>query len=368
MLNWKGMGRVKVLHIDTGREWRGGQRQALFLHEGLLGKGIESRLLCNSEGQLYQREFDGKTGLPFHGELNPVFVRQVLRMVRDEQFDIIHSHDAHALTPTLFVKMFYKDVRLVHTRRVDFSVNKNRFSRLKYTNKWVDSVVAISKAVKNVLVEDGLDADAVPLINSGVRFPEHVEMSAIEQTASELGVSGFKVIGNISNFADHKDHKTLIRAFDALCQSRSDVKLLLVGDGPLYDEIVEFSRTLACFDRIVFTGHRDDVYELMHIMDLFSLTSTTEGLGTTIIDALYMGLPVVATRAGGIPELVQDGENGFLAEIKDVSAITGFFEKLLEDTALRNRLSGNARNSAENFSDKRMVEQYIALYEQVLAV
>ncbi len=141
---------MKILHIDTGKEWRGGgQRQALFLHEGLLESGINSILICNQAGQLCKKDVQNIYPLAFKGEADLHFLSELKNIIKHEKPDIVHTHDAHSLTPpALFASVTTGGFKLINTRRVDFSINKGFVSRKKYNNAKVNRVVAISNAIK----------------------------------------------------------------------------------------------------------------------------------------------------------------------------------------------------------------------------
>jgi len=358
---------MKILHIDTGKEWRGGQRQAFFLHEGLLESGVDSVLVCNELGQLCKKDTPGIFPVSFKGEADLGFLSELKAIIKHERPDIVHTHDAHALTPALFASVTTSGFKLINTRRVDFSINKGFISRKKYNNAKVNRVVAISEAIKDILVVDGVKPEKVPVIYSGVRFPKSINFLKVLEIKEKYGITGNEfILGNVANFADHKDHYTLLRAFDIFCKIVDDSKLILVGDGPMFEEIQEFAKSLDCFNNIVFTGYTDDVYEHIALFDIFCMSSKTEGLCTSIIDALFMGKPTVATAAGGIPELVKHNFNGLISEVGDASMFATNLLLIFEDEVLEEKFAGNAFHSSLKFSDGAMVYKYIDLYKELM--
>ncbi|MGA1863098.1 glycosyltransferase [Deferribacter thermophilus] len=351
---------MRVLHVDTGKEWRGGQRQALLLHRGLIEQGVESFLAANSHGALIKKCENNIVSYGFKGEVSPVSLWNIIRIIKKIKPDIVHSHDAHSLTPLILAKIMRFKFKLVHTRRVDFSIRKNRLSKFKYDNRYIDKIVAISEAVKKVLVSDGIDESKIEVIYSGVEFKNPDDYECPSDLKPLL--DGYKVIGCVANFADHKDHKTLIKAFNKVYEIRKDVKLLLVGDGPLFYETLDFAKKYPCFNNIVFTGFREDVYSCLKCIDIFAMTSKEEGLCTSIIDALSFGLPVVATKAGGIPEIVKDGINGYLAEVKNSSKIAELFLYSLDSKFNKNNLI----YSVKEFSFEKMTFNYKKIYKRIM--
>ncbi|ADD68163.1 glycosyl transferase group 1 [Denitrovibrio acetiphilus DSM 12809] len=359
---------MKILHIDTGKEWRGGQRQALFLHEGLLEYGIESIIVCNAHGQLCRKNINGIVPVTFKGEADLSFLSELKRIIKEFQPDIVHTHDAHSLTPALFAKVTGRSFRLINTRRVDFSINKGFISRKKYNNDKVDRVVAISEAIKDMLIKDGVKPEKVPVINSGVRFPNSINYSKVLELREKYEITPETyIVGCVANIADHKDHKVLLSAYDKFYRVVGGTKLILVGDGPLMEEIREFSETLESRSSIIFTGYSDYVYEHIALFDIFCMSSKTEGLCTSIIDAFFMGRPVIATRAGGIPELVKHKFNGLLSDVGDIDEFAENLLEIYDDMPMENKFSANGYHTALKFSDGGMVSKYINLYKELLS-
>jgi glycosyltransferase involved in cell wall biosynthesis len=353
---------LRILHIDTGKEWRGGQRQAFFLHEGLINHGYESRMVCHSDGELVKK-VDNPYPLNFKSEVDPVYIFKLLKIIKEYKPDIIHSHDSHSLTPCIFASKLNSSFHLVHTRRVDFPLKKKFFN--KYKSKKV-KLVAISQAVRDIISESGISKDKIELVYSGSEQFKKIDKATIEKFKSLYNPDNKKVIGIVANISDHKDYPTLLKSFEELYKVRQDMLLLIVGDGPLFDEIKNLASTFKSKDSIVFTGFISEIPEMLSMMDIFTMTSKTEGLCTSIIDAMNMSLPTVATRAGGIPELVKDGETGFLCDVGDYKALADAYSKLLENDELRQKMATTAKERAYNFSKERMVESYIELYKRLI--
>ncbi|MGE4266099.1 MAG: glycosyltransferase [Deferribacterales bacterium] len=356
---------MKIIHIDTGKEWRGGQRQAQFLHEGLLESGFQSILVCNEEGQFPKRGIESIVPMKFKGETDLSFMRELKKLIRKEKPDIVHTHDAHSLTPALLTKVMGTNFKLINTRRVDFSVNKGYFSRKKYDNRQVDIVVAISRAIRDMLINDGISRSKIRLINSGVRFPKAINYELYRKLIEKYELYGKYVIGNVANISDHKDQKTLIDAFIRFRSEAENAVLVIVGGGPLYAEIKAYAEATPYNSSIIFTGHTENVYEHIALFDIFCMSSKTEGLCTSIIDAMFMMRPVAATAAGGIPELVKNNFNGLLTQVKDAEALSESFNLMYDDRSIADKFSSNGFHTALKFSDNAMVSGYIRLYEEL---
>ena len=358
---------MKVLHIDTGSEWRGGQRQALLLHEGLLENGVESYLAGNESGKLIKKCKKNCLTYAYKGEINPISVINLKKIINNIKPDIVHSHDAHSLTPSLILKHLGLNYRLIHTRRVDFHIKNSLMSRWKYNNKNIDSLIAISEAVKNILIEDGIKRP-VEKIYSGLDKNSVVKLSDNKKNdlRKKLDINpGDFVIGSVGNFVPHKDFETLIKAFKLVYDEKKNVKLLLVGNGELLNDMKKLSEELNISGSVIFTGYADNVGELMNIMDLYAATSQEEGLNTSVIEAMMHGLPVVATKAGGLPELVVDNYNGYLCDVKDYTGISKKILFLISEKKKSEKFSENALSHSKGFGMESMLKNYLNLYRKL---
>ncbi len=352
---------MKVLHVDMGMEWRGGQRQCALLHQGLLNRGYDSVLLCKAGGALADSGLDHIITVPFSGEISLFSLMKLRNAIKKETPSIVHSHEAHSLTPLVILKRFGTGFHLVHTRRVDFSVRKNPLSGYKYNYSKLN-LVAISQGVKKVLVKDGIAADRINVIYSGVPIPVIPEKEATEGMKKKLGLDGYTVFGTVANFSPHKDLPTLLRAYAVYRATDNRCKLLMVGDGPLFDAIKKLAEELKISDSVIFTGFRTDVALLMSCMDVFMVSSMLEGLNTSIIDAMHMGLPVIATNTGGIGELVEEDINGFLVPVQEPDLMAEKMIVLGSSDFMRSQYGASGREKAARFTDNAMIEGYIELY------
>jgi glycosyltransferase involved in cell wall biosynthesis len=350
---------MRVVHVDFGKEWRGGQRQCLLLHQGLLKQGVDSVLICHESGALFGKEAENTVGFPFESELSPWGAMRLSRIIKKLNADIIHSHDAHSLTPLLIVRALRKELKLVHTRRVDFPVKR----LLKYNNRFV-KLVAISQGVKKILLDCGVTGN-IEVIYSGVPVPVFPNEAAVRAEKKSLGIEGDIVFGTTANFAPHKDIPTTLNAFKEYLSGGATGKLLLVGEGKGMPDAVSLAESLGIKERVIFTGFKENVAKYLKCMDVYLATSNAEGLNTSIIDAMHAALPVIASKVGGIPELVTDGANGFLAEPGDYKGFAAAMRKVSENSGLRTAFADASVKKAASFTDLAMVNGYMAFYNRI---
>ncbi len=178
--------------------------------------------------------------------------------------------------------------------------------------------------------------------------------------------NGEKVIVHVSNFRPVKRAKEVVRVFQRLRAEGLAVKLLLVGDGPDRVPTERLARELGVYEDVRFLGKQDPVEEILSIADVFLMPSGSETFGLAALEAMACGVPVVASDIGGLPELLAEGEGGFLCPLGDVDALTDRTRSLITDDALQQRMAAAARRRAEDAFDlDRIIPQYEAYYERV---
>lgn len=355
-----------VLHIDSEKSWRGGQQQVLYLVEGL--KSYDNIVACPPQSPLEERaKASGLRVLPvrMRGEWDFLAISQLRKIIRRNRIRIVHLHSPHAHALGLLGAKLAGSCRVVISRRVDFHIGNNILSRMKYLR--ADKIIAISQRVKQVLMADGVPGDKIAVVYSGVDIGKFQNVEG-DYLFSELGIDRDKpIIGNIAALAWHKDHKTLIEAARIVVDRFPGVIFLIVGDGPLYREIEVLIRSLHLEEQVKLLGFRRDVPEILSILSLFVLSSSWEGLGTSLLDAFASRIPVVATNVGGIPEVVENGRNGILVPPGNPHALAEAIMRLLQDRVLAGRLGKEGfRLVRGKFNVQKMVGQTRKIYEELL--
>lgn len=364
---------MSLFQIDAGKEWRGGQRQSLFLAKELKRKGLPFFFIVQPESPLHQKACEAELPvLPFkiRNEFDlPAILRLAWAMKRKKCL-LVHFHDAHSAAVGSVAASLAKVPFRIITRRVDFPLKKNYFSRRKYM-KNVDAIIAISEGVKKVLVEGGVDPENVEVISSGIDFSSFEEDSSALTSKDYLHCEfSFAVddylVGIVAHLADHKGHQYLIQATKILKQQAPKIKTIIVGEGPLSMELDRQAKELDVEDIIFFLGFRKDIPKILSSLDLFVLSSHLEGMGSSILDAMASRLPVVATKVGGIPEVVINGETGLLVPPRNPSALARAILRLYSDKTLASRLGQKGYELVHRkFSAEAMADKVVRLYEKI---
>jgi glycosyltransferase involved in cell wall biosynthesis len=297
---------VRVLQVDSGREWRGGQNQVRLLCRELVREpGVEQVLVTKRGSELARRAAThgaAVTETPWGWSFDPRAWFRLNLAVGAFKPDIIHAHDAHALW---MARHAAGSARLVATRRVDFHVSRSS------TWRRLDRVIAISAAVRDILAADGIPATEITVVPDGID-PDEVRRTAEQppplNVRARLGLPpGAPLAVNVAALVDHKDQRTLIRAAAHARGARPDLHWAIAGEGELKGSLAAEIARLGLADRVHLLGYVDAADALIRESDVFVMSSREEGLGSVILNALALGKPVVATAAGGIPEILPSG-------------------------------------------------------------
>jgi glycosyltransferase involved in cell wall biosynthesis len=356
---------VRILHLNNEKTWRGGERQTLLLAAGLPQRGVTSIVGCRPGAPLAQRTLASSLAtLPIPGN-NFGAAIALARAARN--FDLIHCHTGRGHSLAAFTAGFHRTPFLV-TRRVDFLPGRGWFNRYKF--RTAARVVCISRFIADQLADWGVPREQLVIIPSAVPLPDPAFLTPAHRQAvrARFGIPAqTRLIGNIAALVGHKDHATLLRAAKVLTERRTDVRFLILGDGELRESLLALRRELGLEEKVLMPGFVPQAEELLPAFDAFAMSSCMEGLGSIVLDAFAAGVPVAATAGGGLPELVLPDENGLLVPVGDAAALANAINRLLEDHALATELGVKARQRVESeFSVARMVDQYQAVYKEIL--
>ena len=361
------------LHIDTARTWRGGQNQVLLTVNGLRGIGQRAALVAHPGGELRRRAAEGLELIPIapRTEMDLSAAWKLSRLVKRLAPDIIHAHDPHGIAMAALALSLGgasagagKTPVLVASRRVDFHLKGNSFSRWKY--RQVDCFIAASEAIRRMLVADGIPDDRTVTVHEGIDIEHVLAAPAVNVHEAFFLPHGAPVVGNVAALVPHKGQRYLIEAAHQVVQQIPDARFVILGEGDLREHLEKLVHEHHLQKHVLLPGFRTDVLGCIKGFDLFAMSSVTEGLGTSLLDAMACEKPIVATTAGGIPEIVEDEVNGLLVPPRDQTALANAIVRALNDAGLRKRMgeAGLARVH-ERFSVEKMVAETASVYARV---
>ena len=353
-------GRIAVLHTEASLGFGGQERRILRELEGLDPKRFRGLLLCQPDSKL--GSVTEERGIPtirlkMRSAYDPLAFVQIIRLLKRERVDIVHAHSsrdawlAGAAGKLLGVPVFR--TRHLLTRIGGPFV----YARL------ADRVITVSEGVRQYLISQGVPGDRIIAVPTGInlkRFdPARTDLADMR---AHFGIPREDfVIGIIAVLRNAKGHRFLLRALEQLLPEFPHLRLLIAGEGPQGRNIRNLIADLGLEQRVMMLGHQDDIPSLLKALDVFVLPAREEALGTALIEATAMGVPVIATRVGGIPEVL--GEAGLLFESEDVEALVSHLRTLIRspELAARMRAQGAAR-ARELYDENLMVRRTEELY------
>jgi L-malate glycosyltransferase len=359
---------VFSLHIDTARTWRGGQSQVRYTVLGLRAIGQRAALVADPAGALFQRMTEGLDLVPLstRGEIDIAAAWRLSRVLKQLRPDVVHAHDpagvAMAAT-ALSITAPRPRPMFVASRRIEFPIARNSFSTWKYSQ--VDCFLAISRAVRDRLVADRIPASKIEIVHEGVDVERIVALPHGNLHAALFLPTHSPIVGTIGALVAQKDHHTLVEAAAIVVKQVSDVRFVILGEGELRPQLEKQIKHLHLERHVFLAGFRADVLELLKDIDVFALSSTHEGMCTSLLDAMAAEKPAVATSVGGVPEVVDDTETGFLVPPRDAAALAARLVQLLKDQELTRQMGRAALARVRRvFTVERMVQQTAAAYER----
>jgi glycosyltransferase involved in cell wall biosynthesis len=368
-----------IFHLDGERGLRGGQRQLLYLAAAQKARGRRAVVWARAGSELERAaEAAGLVArrLPYLFEWDPASAAVLAAAARREGA-ILHSHTAHAAGVAALAGL--SGAPVVMHRRVDFPVSRAS-AALKYAR--AGRVAAVSRAIAALLVEAGLPADKVAVVPDAVpvdeteaswlggghafRPPTPAERDLSRRAlAAELGLDpSAEWIGNLAALVPHKDHDTLLAAAVIVLMRRPRARFLIAGRGPEETRLFESIKRMGLLGRVLLLGQREPL-PLLRALDLYCQSSWGEGMGSVLIEAAALGLPVAATAAGGIPEVVAHGETGLLVPPRDPEALAAAIVELLDAPDRRRAFGAAARERARGFGLAAMAARMEEVYDAV---
>lgn len=354
-----------MLHVDSERPWRGGEQQVLLLMRRQRAAGDEPHLAAPADSAIHARA--RAEGFPVHSvpmrgtwDLASAFALAGLHRALRPHVVHWHAARAHALG-AVAARIAPGPVRAL-SRRVDFPVRGSVGSRLLYADP-ADVILAISGGVRDALVRSGVSPDRIRLVPSGIDLGAFMVPYDRAALRASLGVApNVVLVLQVAALAPHKSQTDLLKAAALLRGRAPSIRIWIAGEGLLRDSLEREHGSLVLGDFVRFLGFRSDVPDLLRAADLFCLSSHLEGMGTSILDAMAAGLPVVATRVGGIPEVVADGETGLLVPAREPGALAEALAALAGDPARRDAMGKQARQRVREFTADRTAERTRAVY------
>jgi len=359
---------MKVMHVEAGLHLYGGAQQVLYLLAGLHERGVRNILVCAQGSEIAGQAmpYAEVITLPMQGDADIGLIVRLRRLIAAHRPDLVHLHSRRGADVLGGLAARLAAVPCVLSRRVD-NPEPRPWVALKY--RLFAHVVTISEGIRQVLLSEGLAAHRVSCVHSAVDQQAWQQPCDRAAFLREFGLpDDVPVAGMLAQFIPRKGHRHLLAALPEVLRQHPDLQVLLFGKGPLLPEVRSAIAAQGLDGQVHLAGFRPDLARWLGCLDLVVHPADMEGLGVSLLQAAAAGVPIIAARAGGMPEVVEDGRNGLLIAPGDVTALAGAMRRLLGDPALRTEMGrhGRARIDA-HFSLPAMVEGNLAVYRRVLA-
>jgi len=376
---------VRVLMVV--RPASGGMKEhVLALARGLVARGHEVEFAAPATSEITEAaRTSGFTvfDIPLVGPLNPVqdprAVRALARIIHDGRYDIVHAHGFKAgfigrlavrtagggLGP--FIVTAHNHVL---TRTDTPAAARWRYRTVERSlERYVTRYIAVSESIARELLDAyNLPAEKVAVVRNGVDVTPFLAEQDCASARVSLGVpADVPVVGLAARFSAQKGLRDLVAATPELIRRVPGVRVVIGGSGPLESELRSQAMALGVTDAVVWPGHVLNMPRFLSALDVFVSPATTEAFGIALIEAAAAGVPTVATRVGGVPEVILDGETGLLVAPHDPTALAGAVAGLLDDRRTAVKLAEHARRRAiMEYSPDSMVEGTLAVYADAL--
>lgn len=366
---------MKVLHLSGARVWGGNEQQLAHLIFNLLEYNVESHVFCFDNSPI--QDFAKKNNVPYLSmeKMKPFsakLTRLLANYVKEKMIDVIHIHTSNYVTTFMVADLKYKLSTPSIFSKKGISDKSSFLSAIKYNYKGINKVICVSQAVKKSFeqVLKKRNHHKLHVIYDGININDVLTGKKVVLRDMFKIPKEQKLIGNIANHSLAKDLPTFIKTANHLINiiGRKDVCFIQIGDKSRYtDELELLIKEYKLESNVILAGFFNDAKIIIPQFDLYVMTSQREGLPLTIYEAFLHKVPVVSTRAGGIPEAICDNKNGLLTEVGDFISLANKIDNLLDDENLRNDFVVNSYEKViNNFDALKLTEEVVELYNEVL--
>ncbi|MBS2029677.1 MAG: glycosyltransferase [Deltaproteobacteria bacterium] len=342
---------MRALFLTNERGLRGGEKQLSLLADGLRARGWELVLGAPSGAKLAEGWRGPVVAIPMANNVDPRGVLAIRKAIHAHAPDVIHAFTAraHALA------RLARAQPLIVTRAVSFRAGKGALGRIKY-KRGVERFIAVSQAVAKQLELAGADPQRIRVVPVGVP-------AVVADPSARLRPDAPFVIAAAGALEPAKGFDVLLHALVDL----PGTTLLLAGEGDDRAELEALAKKLGISQRVRFLGWLSGLSGLLGAADAFVMSSRSEGMPMALIEAMSAGVPVVATRVGGIPEVVDDGQDGLLVPAEDASALANAIRRIADDRSLGRELGKRGVEKAKRFAPETMALRTEEVYSEILA-
>ena len=364
--------KLTILHTESSTGWAG-QEMRIILEAREIKKRGHRIILAIQPGSgiipAIDREGFEKEIIVMKKKYFMVSILYLIKIISRYNVDIVNTHSSwDSWIASIAARISRRKPVIIRTRHLSTPVSKVLLSRVVY-QYLPHIIITTGDSIRETLINiNHFPENKIVSIPTGVDLEVFYPRPINNDLREKLGISQKeKVMGIIAALRSWKGHDYLLEAVKIILEKRRDIKLAVVGDGPRYGHLVEKAKLLGIADHVLFLGYRDDIPDILSILDIVVLPSyANEGVPQSILQAMAMGKPVVATYAGSIPEIVYDKETGILVEPKNASALAEGIAFMLDNNDLAEKVTANARKLVESkYTLRHMVDRIEEVYNRM---
>jgi len=376
---FKEINKIKVLHIFAGVGVGGGEQYLLLLADKLDKNRYEVLFVSTKQEKFLEearrRDLEVLT-VDMDSHLNPLTFLKIRSFIFKKKISIVHTHGAGA---SLYGRVAAKWAKVpvilttVHNSLYDYPINKLKKCIYIFVDKltahFCDKIICVSNAIASDLISrTKIKPEKILTVHNGIDYENFKNVGDNSYLFREFNIDlEDRKIGIIGRLTHQKGHIYFLKAVSELIKEFPDIKCFIVGDGDLKDELIKTAKTWGILPNCIFTGNRRDVTQILSILDVFVLSSVSEGFPIVLLEAMAAGCPVVSSNVGGVPELIEDGINGVLVPSQNHESLVRAISDLLKSKNKRQDMGAAARRIVEEkFNAGKMVNKVQEIYDNLI--
>ncbi|WP_159800253.1 glycosyltransferase family 4 protein [Flavobacterium sp. MK4S-17] len=352
---------MRLIQVTASRVWRGHEQKIIYLYEAFRDFGyVEDQwIVCIKDSELYNVAKSKNMqviGLEYNGEYDLKFAKALKQAADENRADIVFIHNSESHTISVLSSIFYGlKIPLVLCRTLIKRVDTNFLRKWKYNYKEIKKIICVSNPVVDVLKYAVKDHSKMCVVGSVTDIHKFKYKDAGILRKEFSIPDDYKIIGNIAAFTGFKDHVTWVNAAAELVKRGVKAKFILIGEGGLEQQVRQQVKDLGIDSEVIFAGFRKDIPQVLPEFDLFMFTSNNEPTGGVLLEAYACHVPIVAANAGGIPEVVVNGETGLMAQVGNPIDFADKVQQLLGDEGLQDEFRKNGYEFLKNNFTKEVI-------------
>lgn len=367
---------MTILHVSGVTNWGGGENhlENLYFEVDKSNPEITQYIFCVSKSDFHKR-LKTKTynhiSAPLDLKIDPRYIFKLIRVCISKKVDLIHIHDPTALTLCVIADRIYNKLpNFIYSKKTSFPIKNRKSTLFKYNYKKIRKYICVSKAVEKITSKSIEDTSKITTIYDGIRFDDKTSKTSF-LLKEKYNIPNDKIIiGHIGNHIRAKNLFNFIDVVNELVHVKQlkHFHFVQIGNHTERTQMyLDKIKALNLEDHISLTGFMHNASSFISQFDIFLLTSQSEGLPQVINEAFYFKTPVISTNAGGIPEIITNGENGFLTEIEDYKKLANYIIKLSNDKNLQKQFIDRSYSQIINgFSSSIMAKKTVTIYKTTL--